>query len=111
MSLINRAREIVKLMGYDDLDAALDAIGHGDLILLKITKRQELRVAEWLRAQAAELEEEETELSRALVDLADGLEFTLELRRYPATADICELDLPHGWPSYCDKRRIQEERT
>jgi hypothetical protein len=38
-----------------------------------------------------------------LEELASGLDFFAELRRYPPGADVCEMDLPHGWPSYCDK--------
>jgi len=97
------------MMGYDSLDATLEAIGHGELILLKLSESQQMRMTNWLRAHANEMEEEDTELAEALEDLADGLEFAMELDRYPATADICEMDLPHGWPSYCDKRRLQGE--
>ena len=43
------------------------------------------------------------DLGDALDEVADGLDFALELERYPANSDICEMDLPHGWPSYCDK--------
>lgn len=106
--LLNRAREIAQMMGYDSIDATLEAIGRGELILLKFTENQQTRTTEWLRSHADEIEED-TELAEALEDLADGLEFAMELDRYPATADICEMDLPHGWPSYCDKRRLQGE--
>ncbi len=106
--MLNRAREITQMMGYESIDATLEAIGRGELVLLKIPEDNQIRVADWLRSQAAAVEEDE-ELVEALEDMADGLEFALELDRYPATADICEIDLPHGWPSYCDKRRLQED--
>jgi len=107
--LLNRARDIVQMMGYDTIDATLEAIGRGDLVLVKLPEGLQLRMAEWIRLQAEDIEEEDSELAEALEDLADGLEFAMELDRYPATADICEIDLPHGWPSYCDKRRLQDE--
>jgi hypothetical protein len=107
--MLNRARDIAQMMGYDSIDATLEAIGRGDLILLKLPEGLQLRMAEWIRSQAADVEEEDAELAEALEDLADGVEFALELDRYPSTADICEMDLPHGWPSYCDKRRLQGE--
>lgn len=107
--LLNRARDIAQMMGYDSIDATLEAIGRGDLILLKLSEGQQLKMAQWIRSQTAKVEEEDPELAEALEDLADGLEFAMELDRYPATSDICEMDLPHGWPSYCDKRRLQDE--
>ncbi len=107
--LMNRARDIVQMMGYDTLDAALEAIGRGDLVLLKLPEGLQLRMAAWLHSQVEDVEKEDAELAAALEDLADGLELAMELDRYPAAADICELDLPHGWPSYCDKNRLQGE--
>jgi hypothetical protein len=106
--MLDRAREITQMMGYESIDETLEAIGRGELVLLKIPEDNQVRVADWLRSQASAVEEDE-ELVEALEDMADGLEFALELDRYPATADICEIDLPHGWPSYCDKQRLQED--
>ena len=30
----------------------------------------------------------------------------MELERYPVDTDVCDMNLPHGWPSYCDKEAI-----
>ena len=104
--MIERAREIAQMMGYDSTDATLEAIGNGDLVLLKVPNARRLEIAAWLRKQIPELRDEREELADVLDDVADGLELALELTRYPADTDVCDMDLPHGWPSYCDKTAI-----
>jgi hypothetical protein len=104
--MIERAREIAKMMGYDSIDETLVAIGRGELILLKVPEQQRLTAEIWLREQIAEVRAKDEELADTLDDVADGLELAIELTRYPADTDICELDLPHGWPSYCNKSAI-----
>jgi len=101
--MINRAREIAQMMGYDSADATLEAIGRGELILVKVPDDLRLRLADWLRAHAQEASLEDTALGDVVEDLANGLEMALELVRYPVDTDVCDMDLPHGWPSYCDK--------
>ncbi|MGC9357853.1 MAG: hypothetical protein ACP5GX_08305 [Anaerolineae bacterium] len=101
--MVNRAREIVRVMGYESIDDAMKAIGEGELILLKMPPEIRHEVADWLWAHIAEIRAENEDLGDALEELASGLEFASELQRYPAGADICEMDLPHGWPSYCEK--------
>jgi hypothetical protein len=104
--MIDRAREIAKMMGYESIDATLDAIGRGELILLKVPEPQRLAASSWLRKQIPEVRSRDAALAETLDDIADGLEMAMELIRYPADTDICDLDLPHGWPSYCDKELI-----
>jgi len=91
------------MMGYASIDATLEAIGQGELILIKMDAEQRLHVAEWLRGQIAAIEGASPMVAAALKDIADGIELALELTRYPADTDVCELDLPHGWPSYCER--------
>ena len=101
--MINRAREIAQMMGYNSIDDTLNAIGRGELILLKINDEQRLKIARWIMDRVATVRGEDEDLGDALEDLADGIAFALELMRYPADTDICEMNLPLGWPSYCDK--------
>jgi hypothetical protein len=101
--MINRGREITQMMGYGSTDATLEAIGQGELILLKVDAEQRLHVAAWLRKQLAAVEATDALLAATLNDMADGLDLAMELTRYPADTDVCELDLPHGWPSYCER--------
>lgn len=101
--MINRAREIVQMMGYDSLDAAFEAIGRGELVLLKVPDQKRLELANWMRSQVPEIRDNDTELASALDDIADGVDLATELQRYPVDTDVCDMDLPHGWPSYCDK--------
>ncbi|MGC9469350.1 MAG: hypothetical protein ACP5HS_12215 [Anaerolineae bacterium] len=101
--MIERAREIAKMIGYENVDATLKAIGRGDLILLKVPESHRLEVSEWIRDRIPEVRGEDADLAQALDDIADGLDLAMELTRYPADSDVCDLDLPHGWPSYCDK--------
>jgi hypothetical protein len=104
--MIDRAREIGKMMGYEDLDAILAAVGRGELILLKVPPEERLDVAEWLRHQIPQVRGAEPALANSLDDIADGLDLAMELTRYPADTDVCDLHLPHGWPSYCDKNEL-----
>lgn len=104
--MIERAHEIAQMMGYESTDDTLDAIGSGDLVLLKVPNERRLEIATWLRKQIPEIRGEREALADILDDMADGLELALELTRYPADTDVCDMDLPHGWPSYCDKTAI-----
>ena len=104
--MIERARDIGQMMGYESIDATLDAIGSGEVILLKVPNERRLEIAAWLRKQIPELRDQREDLANALDDMADSLELAMELTRYPADTDVCDLDLPHGWPSYCDKTAI-----
>ena len=101
--MIDRAREITQMMGYNSIDETLDAIGRGDLILLKVNDEQRLKLSRWIMERVPAVRAQDEELAASLEDLADGIAFALELMRYPADTDICEMDLPLGWPSYCDK--------
>ena len=101
--MIDRAREITQMMGYDSIDDTLVAIGRGELIMLKISDAQRLKLARWIMDRVPAVRAEDEDLAAAMEDLADGIAFALELIRYPADTDICEMDLPLGWPSYCDK--------
>lgn len=105
--MIDRAREIAQMMGYDSIDETMEAIGQGELILLKVPDQTRLEVISWIRRQVPEVRSEQPALADALDDIANGLDMALELTRYPADTDVCELDLPHGWPSYCDKDAIK----
>jgi hypothetical protein len=105
--MIDRAREIAQMMGYDSIDETMEAIGQGELILLKVPDQTRLEVIAWIRRQVPEVRNEQPALADALDDIANGLDMALELTRYPADTDVCELDLPHGWPSYCDKDAIK----
>ncbi len=104
--MIERARQIAEILGYESLDAALVAIGRGELVLLKVPDQRRLEVSEWLRARIPEARGENPILADVLDDIADGLEMAMELTRYPAHTDVCEMHLPHGWPSYCDKEAL-----
>ncbi len=101
--MINRAREIAQLMGYDSIDEILEAIGRGELILLKVPETYRGRTSDWLHDRIPEARAESEVLAETLKDIASGLDMAMELVRYPADSDVCEMDLPHGWPSYCDK--------
>jgi hypothetical protein len=101
--MIDRAREIVQMMGYNSIDETLDAIGHGELVLFKIDDELRLKLSQWIMERVPSVRASDEDLAAALEDLADGIAFALELMRYPADTDICEMNLPLGWPSYCDK--------
>ena len=101
--MINRAREMTQMMGYNSIDETLAAIGRGELILVKIDDEQRLKLAQWIMDRIPAVRGEDENLADALDDLADGIAFALELLRYPPDTDICEMNLPLGWPSYCDK--------
>lgn len=104
--MIDRAREIAKMMGYGDLNALLDAIGQGEVILLKVPESQRLTASRWIREQISDLRWTDTPMATTMDDIADGLDMALELTRYPVDSDVCDLDLPNGWPSYCDKEAL-----
>ena len=104
--MISRAQDIAKMMGYESLDEMLEAIGDGQVVLFKVESALRFRVANWLREQAEEVGSTDVELAEQLEELSEGLEFFSELERYPADSDICQLDLPHGWPNYCDKTLV-----
>jgi len=100
--MINRAREIAQMMGYDSIDATLEAIGRGELILLKVPEQKRLEVANRIRSQVPEARGEDAELADVLDDIADSVEVAIVLQHYPIDTDVCDMDLPNGWPSYCD---------
>ena len=104
--MLNRALEIAQMMGYEGIDAILDAVGRGELILLKVPDAQRLEVSQWIRERIPEVRGGDRSLADALVDIADGLDLAMELERYPVDTDVCDMNLPHGWPSYCDKEAI-----
>jgi hypothetical protein len=101
--MINRAREIAELMGYESVDDILEAIARGEVILLKVPESYRSRTSDWLHDRIPEAREESEVLAETIKDIANGLDMAMELVRYPADSDVCEMDLPHGWPSYCDK--------
>ncbi|HOT92060.1 MAG TPA: hypothetical protein PLJ78_09870 [Anaerolineae bacterium] len=105
--MINRAREIAKTMGYDTVDEILQAIGSGELILFKIAEGRRTRAAEWLRTQISTVRQSDPALAATLEDIVSGLELASELAHYPVDADVCDLDLPHGWPSYCERSLLE----
>ncbi|MBN1260799.1 MAG: hypothetical protein JXB35_08975 [Anaerolineae bacterium] len=103
--MTERALEIARMMGYDGYEKVCQAIGAGELILLKLPHESRLQVSNWLREEIPMVRGRDEGLADALDEIADGLDFASELERYPAGSDICEMDLPHGWPSYCEKAR------
>lgn len=102
--MINRGREIIKMMGYDDSEAFLEAVGRGDVIAIKVPAQHLGQISKWLHARLGEAADSDAPLAEALHDIADGLEMALELEHYPGNADICDINLPHGWPSYCARK-------
>lgn len=105
--MIDRARDIARTMGYGDIDAILEAIGSGELILFKIAEGRRTKTAEWLHSQLPNLRQQDAALAATLEDIVSGLELASELAHYPVDADICDLDLPHGWPSYCERSVLE----
>lgn len=101
--MVERAREIMSMMGYESVDKMLAAIASGDLILIKMPVEDREEVVEWLAAQVDHVREQNEHLADLLLDVAEGVELAWELERYPHEADICDMDLPHGWPSYCQR--------
>jgi hypothetical protein len=101
--MINRAREIAEMMGYDSIDDLMEAVGQGEVILLKVPESYRRRTSDWLHEKIPEARAESENLAETVQDIANGLDMAMELVRYPADSDVCEMDLPHGWPSYCDK--------
>lgn len=98
--MIERGYQIAEIMGYEGSEDVFSAIGEGELILVKIPTEKRLMLARWLRDAKARAN---PEIGALLDDIADAIELALELDRYPMGSDICDLDLPHGWPSYCEK--------
>ena len=105
--MIDRARDIAKTMGYGSIDAILEAIGSGELILVKATEGQRSKTAEWIRGRLATARGEDAGVAATLEDIADALELAMELAHYPVDADVCDMDLPNGWPSYCERSVLQ----
>ena len=105
--MIDRARDIAKTMGYSSIDAILEAIGNGELILVKATEGRRAKTAEWIRERLATVRGGDAGIAATLEDFADALELATELAHYPVDADICDIDLPHGWPSYCERSVLQ----
>lgn len=101
--MIDRARDIAKTMGYRSVDAILEAIGSGELILVKATEGERAKTAEWIREHLALVRGEDAGVAATLEDIAGALDLATELARYPADSDVCDMDLPHGWPSYCER--------
>ncbi|MDY0019698.1 MAG: hypothetical protein RBT47_06840 [Anaerolineae bacterium] len=101
--MANRAQEIAEMMGYVTPQALIEAIGEGEVILLKVPEAHQERIAAWLQTQAPEVKKSDAALGEAIHEIARALELSAALKRYPSNSDICELDLPSGWPSYCDK--------
>jgi len=94
-------------MGYDSVDAVLDAIGSGELILVKVAEDQRLKTAEWIWERLPVVRGADEDLATTLEDIADALELAMELAHYPLGADVCDIHLPHGWPSYCERSVLQ----
>jgi len=105
--MIDRARDIAKTMGYTSVDAILEAIGSGELILVKATEGRRSKTAEWIRGRLAVARGEDAGVAATLEDIADALDLATELAHYPVDADVCDMDLPHGWPSYCERSVLQ----
>lgn len=105
--MVDRARDIAKTMGYDSIDAILEAIGSGELILFKIAEGRRIKTAAWLREQLPAIRQQDAALAATVEDIVSGLELASELAHYPVDADICDLDLPYGWPSYCERSVLQ----
>lgn len=101
--MIERGYQITEMMGYTGTEDVFDAIGKGELILVKIPTEKRLELSRWLRDCAGKTLPTGAGLNALLEDIADAVELALELERYPMGSDICDLDLPHGWPSYCEK--------
>ena len=105
--MINRGRDVAKTMGYSSIDAILEAIGNGDLILVKATEGRRAKTAEWIRERLATVRGEDAGIATTLEDFADALDLATELAHYPVDADVCDIDLPYGWPSYCERSVLQ----
>lgn len=101
--MIERAREIAEMMNYESTNDLLEAIGRGELALLKMPHDVLGRLSSWLRSQSSEVKKTDAALAQVIEDLARGLDLAMELARYPMNADVCDLDLPNGWPSYCER--------
>jgi hypothetical protein len=105
--MIDRARDIAKMMGYSSIDAILEAIGSGELILVKAVEGRRSKTSQWVRARLAGARGEDAAVAETLEDIADALDLATELAHYPVDADICDMDLPYGWPSYCERNVLQ----
>ncbi len=95
---MQRLEKILTLFGYKETQELLDAIERGELAVVKLPGTLKLQTAQWLRAQAEQAPEE---YQPALKEIAGSLEYAHTLDRYPV--DVCDLDAPPGWPSYCSR--------
>jgi len=103
--MFERAKEIAEMLGYTSTNELLTAIGSGDVIVLKVPNTERLPASKWLRGQAPEIHRQDDALGSTLEAIAAGLDFAMELKHYPSGSDICDMDLPNGWPSYCDQTK------
>lgn len=104
---MSRLSQIAEMMGFTDVNAMLQALESGKLAAVLLPDEHRGAVINWLREQAPKLRAEGTTRAAAVADglgeLAAFLEFALELERFPAEADLCDLGLPTDWPTYCAK--------
>jgi hypothetical protein len=104
---MSRLNQIAEMLGYADINALLQALESGKLAAVLLPDEHRIPVTNWLREQAPQLRAEGTTRAAAIADglgeLAAFLEFALELERFPAEADLCDLGLPADWPTYCAK--------
>ncbi len=101
--MIERGFQIAEMMGYEGSEDVFSAIGKGELILVKVPSGKRLELTRWLRECAKKNPPANAELASIMEDMASAIELALELERYPMGSEICDLDLPSGWPSYCEK--------
>ena len=100
------AQDITRMMGYDSCEQALDAVGAGELILVKVPETARQSLTRWLREQANTVTD--TELASIIHDIVKSVNMASELERYPEDVDVCDMNLPDGWPSYCDKDLVEK---
>lgn len=95
---MGRLERIIELFGYKQAQELLNAIERGELAVVKLPGALKVQTAVWLREQA---EQAPAEFRGALNEIAGALEYAHTLDRYPV--DVCDLDAPPGWPSYCER--------
>lgn len=103
--MIRRALELTKMMGYSSMDETMEAVGEGELILVKVPSASRVSFSKWLHEQAGSVDD--SDLAAVILDIASGIDMAAELQRYPDDSDVCDMDLPSGWPSYCDKDLLE----